>query len=75
MSNQQADFSDAINGTDLSIIMTDSEFNGHVYKAISAITARGKSPLSGDKIVMESWLADDITWRDVFLPKKAPNNF
>lgn len=73
MSTNQADFSDPVNGTDLSIIMTDSEFNGHVYKAISAITFRGKSPLSADPIVARQWLDDDIGWRDVFTPKKAPN--
>lgn len=73
MSNQLADFSDAASGTDLNIIMTDSEFNGHVYKAISAITARGKSPLSSDSLVARQWLEDDTTWRDVFMPKKAPN--
>jgi len=73
MTNQQADFSDPRNGTDLNIIMTDSEFNGHVYKAISAITAKGKSALHADPQVMEAWLSDDITWRDVFVPKKAPN--
>jgi len=73
MTTQKADFTDPINGTDLNIIMTDSEFNGHVYKAISAITARGKSTLHPDNQVMEAWLNDDSTWRDVFLPKKAPN--
>ena len=73
MTSQQADFSDAATGTDLNIIMTDSEFNGHVYKAISAITAKGKSVLHADPQVMQAWLDDDITWRDVFLPKKAPN--
>ena len=73
MTNHQADFSDAMTGTDLNIIMTDSEFNGHVYKAISAITAKGKTQLHQDTDVMNAWLNDDITWRDVFLPKKAPN--
>lgn len=73
MTNHQADFSDAMTGTDLNIIMTDSEFNGHIYKAISAITAKGKSQLHQDPDVMNAWLNDDITWRDVFLPKKAPN--
>lgn len=73
MTSQQADFSDAMTGTDLNVIMTDSEFNGHVYKAISAITARGKSPLHADPQVMRAWLDDDVSWRDVFLPKKAPN--
>jgi len=69
----QADFSDPINGTDLTIIMTDSEFNGYVYKSISAITYRSKSPLSNDPIVMKQWLDDNTTWRDVFKPKSAPN--
>jgi hypothetical protein len=73
MESQQADFSSPVNGTDLSIIMTDSEFNGHVYKTISAITFRGKSQLHSDPLVARQWLDDDITWRDVFLPKKAPN--
>ena len=73
MTNQQADFSSAENGTDLNIIMTDAEWNNHVYKQISAITAKGKSPLHADPIVAQSWLDDDITWRDVFKPKQAPN--
>jgi hypothetical protein len=72
MTVHQADFSDAQNGTDLSIIMTDSEFNGHVYKTISAITYRGKSPLHADPIVAKQWLDDDVIWRDVFKPKQAP---
>jgi hypothetical protein len=73
MSVKQADFSDAVKGTDLSIIMTDSEFNGHTYKTISAITYRGESPLHADPLVARQWLDDDITWRDVYLAKKAPN--
>jgi len=73
MTSQQADFSDPVNGTDLTIIMTDAEFNNHVYKQISAITARGKSPLHGDPTVMRAWLDDDVSWRDVFKPKAAPN--
>lgn len=72
MTTHEADFSDPKNGTDLNIIMTDSEFNGHVYKSISAITARGKSALSQDSLIMRAWLDDDITWRDVFKPKQAP---
>ena len=53
--------------------MTDSEFNGHIYKAISAITAKGKSPLHADTVVAQAWLDDDVNWRDVFKPKQAPN--
>ena len=66
-------FEDPHNGTDLSIIMADTTFNNRVYKTISAITTRGKSPLHSDNIVMKQWLEDDTTWRDVFLPRKAPN--
>ena len=73
MTVHQADFADAKNGTDLNITMADTEFNGHVYKTISAISFRGKSPLHADPILMRQWLDDDIIWRDVFLPKKAPN--
>ena len=69
---QKADYASATDGTDLSILMTDSEFNGHVYKAISAILFNGKSPLHGDSIMARSWLEDDITWRDIFKPKQAP---
>jgi len=68
----KADFSSPENGTDLNIIMTDSEFNGHVYKAISAITAKGKSKLHPDPQVAQAWIDDDTTWRDVFKPKQAP---
>jgi len=70
---QQADFSDPKEGTDLTILMTDSEFNGHVYKTISAIMFNNKSPLHADPILAREWLDDDITWREVFQPKKAPN--
>lgn len=70
MTNQQANFSDPYNGTDLSITMADAEFNGFVYKAVSAISARGKSQLSQDPIVAKQWLEDEITWRDVYPPKQ-----
>lgn len=72
VATNEVDFTDPVNGTDLSIIMTDAEFNGHVYKQISAITARGKSPLHGDPTIAKGWLDDDVTWRDVFKPKQAP---
>jgi hypothetical protein len=52
--------------------MAETEWNGHPYKTISAISCRGKSPLHSDPIVVKQWLEDDTTWRQVFLPKKAP---
>lgn len=69
----QVDFTHPIHGTDLSITMADTEWNGMVYKQISAITTRGKSKLHEDSIVVRQWLEDDIIWRDVFKPKSAPN--
>jgi len=69
----QVDFADAMKGTDLSLTMADSEFNGHTYKTLSAVIFGNPSPLHNDPIVARQWLDDDITWRDVFLPKKAPH--
>ena len=65
-------FADPVNGTDLSIIMADTEFNKRVYKTISAITTRNKSALHTDPIVARQWLDDTTTWREVFKPKTAP---
>jgi glutaredoxin len=67
-----ADPTSPTNGTDLNITMTDSEFNGRAYKTISAIMFRGKSLLHSDPIIMQQWLDDTITWREVFKPKTAP---
>ena len=70
----QTDYTNVQNGTDLSISMVDTTSNNGIkYKAIVGISARGKSPLSGDIAVIRDWLNDDITWREVFQPKKAPN--
>lgn len=66
-------FSDVQKGCDLAITMADSEFNGKTYKQITAITPRQPSVLHSDPIVIRQWLDDDITWRNVFLAKKAPN--
>lgn len=73
LTQYQVDFADPKFGTDLGITMADSEFNGHTYKTISAISSRGKSALHEDITMVNQWLQDDITWRDVFLPKKAPH--
>ena len=67
------DFADTNEGSDLSITMADSEFNKRVYKAVSAIGCLPPSKLHEDPIIARQWLADDVDWRDVFLPKKAPN--
>jgi hypothetical protein len=69
----QTDFADEKRGTDLSLTMADSEFNGRTYKTLSAVIFGQPSALHNDSIVIRQWLDDDITWRDVFIPKKAPN--
>jgi glutaredoxin len=70
----QTDYTNVQNGTDLNISMVDTTSNNGIkYKAIVGISARGKSPLSDDIAVIRDWLNDDITWREVFQPKKAPN--
>jgi glutaredoxin len=68
----KVNFADPIVGTDISITMGDSEFKGKTYKAVSAITTKGKSALHQDPIVAQQWLDDTITWRQVFKPKNAP---
>ena len=70
----KCDFASPESGTDLSITMADAQMpNGTPYKTISAILHKGKSKLHQDPLVVEQWLNDDITWRTVFPPKKAPN--
>jgi len=66
-------FADPLKGCDLSITTADSEFMGRTYKQITAITAKNPSPLHADPIMVQAWLNDPITWRNVFLPRKAPN--
>jgi len=74
METNKCDFASPENGTDLSITMGDAQMpNGTPYKIISAILHKGKSKLHNDPLVVEQWLNDDITWRTVFPPKKAPN--
>lgn len=68
------DFMSPINGTDLSIMMTDARTPAGVsYKDISTIQCSEPCPLSKDEHIANFWLNDPSTWREVFKPKKAPN--
>jgi len=67
------DFADPEKGSNLSITMAENEWNGRTYMAVSALSFRPPSKLHEDPVIMKQWLNDDTTWRDVFLPKKAPN--
>lgn len=73
VSQNGVSFADALNGTDLEITMVDTKgFNNKVYKAITVIIAKGKSPLHADSLVANEWLNDKTTWRNVFKAKAAP---
>lgn len=76
-SQNGGNFMDAENGADLSIMLGESSFTrGKTtisYKQVTAVTFEDKSPLYNDPNVVQGWLADTTTWKDVFKPKKAPN--
>lgn len=69
----QTSFADPQRGCDLNITMDDTEFNGRTYKQITAIIAKKPSVLHNDPVVLQSWVDEEISWREVFLPKRAPN--
>jgi hypothetical protein len=71
--SHQADFASPENGTDIVIMMGDTEVRGKPSKRVVAISTKGPSKLSDDPVKMKALLDDPITWRDVFKPKKAPN--
>ena len=65
-------FYDPHNGGDIEITQTDVVLNNKTYKEIIGISLE-KCPIHTDSVLVNSWLSDDTTWRDVFKPKKAPN--
>lgn len=71
---RKADFSNPVNGADLTITVVDSSMpNGRTYKDVSAITIREQAPLHVDQQIANQWLSDNTSWRDVFKPTSAPN--
>jgi hypothetical protein len=74
MQEYEKPYFDPENGCDLSITMTDATLpNGRQYRTISSIIPKQPSKLHEDPAVVEAWLNDKTTWRDVFKPKSAPN--
>ena len=68
----QYHYSDPQHGADLIFTLTETKSNkGFTYKEISAIIANKPTPLHPDSVVVEQWLNDPITWRDVFKAKKT----
>ncbi len=74
-SMQHGDFTDVEKGTDLSIVVVDSQIpNTNIYfKDVSAIIPRGSSKLNNDPMILKQWLDDKTTWKDVYKPAVAPN--
>lgn len=73
MRNYESDFMSPLNGCDFSITVGDSKTNkGIPYKSITAIQYQKPTPLHADKRVMDEWLEDEMTWRDIFEPVSAP---
>ena len=55
------------NGSDLYINVVDSKLpNGATYKSVSSIACMPPSKLIDDDVMLNQWLNDNITWRDVF---------
>lgn len=61
---------DVDNGADLYINVVEAEIpsNKKKYKDVSSITARKPSKLYEDHILVQQWLEDKTTWRDVYKP-------
>jgi hypothetical protein len=69
----QVSFTDVNNGATLYITMGYTKVGAQEYRTVLRISSRGKSPLHTDPLVIEKWVTEDITWREVFQPRKAPN--
>lgn len=69
------DWTSAENGCDFSITTAKQTIPGsnREYTEVTAIGSRGKSKLTEDPILLNEWLSDTLTWRDVFKMPSAPN--
>ena len=67
------DFTDVERGSDLIITVVDNQIPGsnRTFRDVSSIMPRPSSQLHSDPIVVQQWLDDDITWRDVFKEAKT----
>jgi hypothetical protein len=67
---EKGDVTDPTKGRDLIITLTKSKSpNGKEYTTIQSIMHDDPSPLSTDKKQQEEWLADELTWEDVYSKK------
>jgi hypothetical protein len=75
VNQKNKDFTNEKEGCDLIILSLEKENKRtrKMYPAVSVITASESCPLHGDPHVIQQWLSDTMTWREVFKPKSAPN--
>lgn len=64
---------DPVIGRDLVLTIQLKSYNKSEYSEVVAILPEDPSPLHADKEVVEQWLSDKTTWRDVY--KKKPIEF
>lgn len=72
MNEHGVDFSDVKQGADFTIMATETESNrGFKYWEVTNISPSSPKPLTTDDQELSALLSDDITWRDVFRPKRT----
>lgn len=67
------DIEDPEKGRDLVLTIQLKSYNKSEYSEVVAILPEDPSPLHTDKELVEQWLSDKTTWRDVY--KKKPIEF
>lgn len=67
------DIEDVEHGRDLVLTIHLKKYNQSYFSDVVAILPEDKSPLHTDKELVEQWLSDKTTWRDVY--KKKPIEF
>lgn len=74
LKRKDKNYASITDGCDVFINVIDAKMpNGTLYKSVTAIDAGDASKLHEDQSVVNSWLNDPITWKEVYRPKIAPN--
>lgn len=67
---KKGDITDIEKGRDLTLFLTLTKSgNGNEYTAINSIMPEDPSPLSENQKQSDEWLADELTWSDVYSKK------
>lgn len=77
LNKKRMNYSDPQNGVDFEIIsmkkVNQLKGNGETYIEVSTFVPQEPSPLHKDSVVVDQWVNDKISWRDLFPPQEAPN--